>query len=385
RSGLGKSSLLIRLRNELKQSPTVLCDEVKQRMSFGALLHIFRCISTQLRSFGIKPDAFRFGENRKSSSSDSPLVSRSSKLAFGSKTSLVVLPEIIDTEWAYLEKVMEALGISRATSRLLAIIPGMKAFQVNERLPGGDLTGRIAFIIYQVLEMARTLGFHSCFICDDIQEWEENEYFDGYQSASTCWIQLEPLSFASLAELVHALVAVLVAIRGLKTQDAPNSLSSLVLDREKAISAQMDMLPKSFQTVLAVASIVGQMFDLETVAGAIQRLPGRQSVAELTATDLELEIRTRDRFGLIVCKSIENMEYAFRHYLVQQGILSTLLPKRRESIHRAVIQTLEEKLRMGGDDSYLLPVIIRHVMELKGEVELKTYYLHRGFLTAEKT
>ncbi|KAI9316162.1 hypothetical protein DFJ73DRAFT_770120 [Zopfochytrium polystomum] len=185
RSGLGKSSLLIRLRNELKQSPTVLCectdDEVKQRMSFGALLHIFRCISTQLRSFGIKPDAFRFGENRKSSSSDSPLVSRSSKLAFGSKTSLVVLPEIIDTEWAYLEKVMEALGISRATSRLLAIIPGMKAFQVNERLPGGDLTGRIAFIIYQVLEMARTLGFHSCFICDDIQ-WFDFESHKVLQS-----------------------------------------------------------------------------------------------------------------------------------------------------------------------------------------------------------
>ncbi|KAI9316161.1 hypothetical protein DFJ73DRAFT_929755 [Zopfochytrium polystomum] len=377
RSGLGKSALLNRLRSEIKQWDSVILvvsecagDEVKQRMSFGALIQIFRCIALKLRAAGVSAQDFRSDQSKSSSLSDSHLASR---YALYSNASLSDLPDIKDPDWAYLARVLEALGISRATSRLLAIIPGMKAFHVQERLSGGDLTERVAVIIHRILE-----------------EWEDSGQFDDYRSASTCWIELQPLSALALSEFVHAQlghdipqslivdiqaktngvpIAVLVALRSMKLanrEDASSSISHLVMDREKAISAhshfcQDGYTPKSLQTILAVASIIGQTFDLETVAGAIRNLDYSCEVGQ-TASDVETEIRNGDRFGLLVCKSTDGKD---------DGNL----------IHRAVIRTLEEQLLNGGDDSILLPIIIGHAMSLDDELALKSSYLHLPFIT----
>ncbi|KAI9322047.1 hypothetical protein DFJ73DRAFT_921762 [Zopfochytrium polystomum] len=437
RSGLGKSALLNRLRSEIKQSDSViLCecagDEVKQRMSFGALIQIFRCIALKLRAAGVSAQDFRSDQSKSSSLSDSHLASR---YALYSNASLSDLPDIKDPDWVYLARVLEALGISRATSRLLAIIPGMKAFHVQDRLSGGDLTERVTVIIHRILEydpgaehlklkvLTRRKWFdaESHKVLKSVlkssqstlfalgartrEEWEDSGQYDDYRSASTCWIELHPLSALALSEFVHAQlghdipqslmvdiqaktngvpIAVLVALRSMKLgnrEDASSSISHLVMDREKAISAQMDTLPKSLQTILAVASIIGQTFDLETVAGAVRNLDYSCEVGQ-TSSDVETEIRNGDRFGLLVCKSTDGKEYAFCHYLVQQGVQGSLLPKRRYLIHRAVIRTLEEQLLNGGDDSILLPIIIGHAMSLDDELPLKSSYLHRGFLCA---
>ncbi|KAI9328260.1 hypothetical protein DFJ73DRAFT_766070 [Zopfochytrium polystomum] len=306
----------------------------------------------------------------------------------------------------------------------------MKAFHVQDRLSGGDLTERVTVIIHRILEYdpgaehlkLKVLTRRKWFDAEShkvlksvlkslkalFSLWVPERARNGRtvdnmmitDRLPTCWIELHPLSALALSEFVHAQlghdipqslmvdiqaktngvpIAVLVALRSMKLgnrEDASSSISHLVMDREKAISAQMDTLPKSLQTILAVASIIGQTFDLETVAGAVRNLDYSCEVGQ-TSSDVETEIRNGDRFGLLVCKSTDGKEYAFCHYLVQQGVQGSLLPKRRYLIHRAVIRTLEEQLLNGGDDSILLPIIIGHAMSLDDELPLKSSYLHR--------
>ncbi|KAI9329017.1 hypothetical protein DFJ73DRAFT_113469 [Zopfochytrium polystomum] len=445
RSGLGKSSLSAFLCEELTQQPnTILCqctgDEIKQKVSFGVLESLFRAVASRLMDAGLKAASFQqacTGGLQHHSRTGSGEQRRRKSVSSSLQTSQSNIIALSDPTLQYLVDILVAMKAPRATFALIAAVPGLKSFTAQERVSSGDVSMRLSIVISQIFEATRAVGFEPCLICDDIQwfdkeslsvvntllklskqsfvaligrtraEWDRPEIFDEFEKSCQHRLKLEPLSEAAVRQMMAQSlgaevpdrviqgvfektngvpVAVQIAVATLQatsTRRASGWNLSTIMDRDKAIAAQLDTLSPSFRTVVSVASVIGQYFDLETTASVLGRLSSKAThESETTAKHIEELIQAGDRFGFVFCRDSQTKSYAFRHYLLQQGVLLTLLPSRRERINRAIFSVLVDRLQAEGDNGLLLPLIIARVMTLNGSEELKSEYLYRGFIMA---
>jgi class 3 adenylate cyclase/tetratricopeptide (TPR) repeat protein len=138
-----------------------------------------------------------------------------------------------------------------------------------------------------------------------------------------------------IEEVVRSLIAMRAVVReeatGRWRAAAPPEEISLPDTIHGVIMARIDRLDEDLKQVLKLAAVVGRSFFyrvLRTVADAERELDGH--LAELQRVDL---IRER--------RCIPELEYIFKHALVQEATYESILADRRRQLHHRVAECIE--------------------------------------------
>lgn len=110
--------------------------------------------------------------------------------------------------------------------------------------------------------------------------------------------------------------------------DIPDSLHSIVLSR-------MDRLSEIQKLTLKVASVIGQIFELDVLLQAHPLALSRETLLEVMHT-----LEGRDFTRLEVPPP--RIAYIFRHNITQEVAYATMLEAQRQQLHQAVGETLEQ-------------------------------------------
>jgi tetratricopeptide (TPR) repeat protein len=137
-----------------------------------------------------------------------------------------------------------------------------------------------------------------------------------------------------IEEVVRALIADGTLVKGADgTWRLARPFAALVLPEtvQGVIAARIDRLEDGVKNVLKLASVIGRSFFLrilKAIAGAGDSVEG--ALGQLEHAEL---VRMRQR--------LPELEYIFRHALVQETAYGSILAERRRVIHRGVAQALE--------------------------------------------
>jgi class 3 adenylate cyclase len=137
-----------------------------------------------------------------------------------------------------------------------------------------------------------------------------------------------------IEEVVRALIADGSLVKGADgAWRLARPLAALVLPEtvQGVIAARIDRLEDGVKNVLRLASVIGRSFFvrvLEAVAGAGETV--EDALGHLQHAEL---VRMRQR--------LPELEYIFKHALVQEAAYGSILAERRRVIHRRVAQALE--------------------------------------------
>ena len=135
------------------------------------------------------------------------------------------------------------------------------------------------------------------------------------------------------------------------------------------IMARLDRLDKETRGVLQMAAVIGRVFwyrILEYVTSIEQHL---ERMVDQHLTDLE-------EFELIrqICRQ-PDLEYAFKHILVQDAAYHTLLREQRRFFHLRVAEALEKVFAGRLEEHY---GVLAHHYEVAGESKAARHYLRRA-------
>jgi class 3 adenylate cyclase/tetratricopeptide (TPR) repeat protein len=135
---------------------------------------------------------------------------------------------------------------------------------------------------------------------------------------------------------------------------------------QSLITAGLDRLPESTRRTVQAAAVIGRTFD-EDVLLAVADADG----------DIGADLRELERLDLIrATAGTPRHEYTFRHALTHEAAYSSLLLKRRRSVHRRVAEALE-----GGDPARLeevAPLLVRHFGEAGDDAATLRYAVMAG-------
>jgi predicted ATPase len=110
---------------------------------------------------------------------------------------------------------------------------------------------------------------------------------------------------------------------------------------ESLLVARIDHLPEGPRQLIQIAAVVGRSFP----ARVLERVSGRETFER----DLGVLVRTQFVREL---RRYPELEYTFKHGLLQEAALSALTPARRQDLYGRVAAVFEE-LYAGSRDDYL--------------------------------
>jgi class 3 adenylate cyclase/predicted ATPase len=146
----------------------------------------------------------------------------------------------------------------------------------------------------------------------------------------------------------------------------PESVESLVV-------ARIDRLGEAEKLTLKVASVVGADFSADWVAGGAPELGGSGAVAEqleaLEAADLVVGGATPPGIA-------RELDYRFRHVLVQEAAYGTLALATREQVHGRIADHVEEAA--GADADRFLDVLAFHYGRSRNHDKQRVYFRRAG-------
>jgi class 3 adenylate cyclase/tetratricopeptide (TPR) repeat protein len=168
---------------------------------------------------------------------------------------------------------------------------------------------------------------------------------------------------------VEALVDFVIA-RGLDVQDnealakldLPASLQSLILSR-------IDRLAESQRITLKVASIIGRVFDLATLAGYYPQLGTESGIR------LDLETLSTARLTEQIADD-PVLAFAFRHVLIQEVVYESLPFAQRAALHQRMGRYIEDAF--AGQLEQHLDQLALHYCASENEAKKKEYLLKAG-------
>jgi class 3 adenylate cyclase/tetratricopeptide (TPR) repeat protein len=158
-------------------------------------------------------------------------------------------------------------------------------------------------------------------------------------------------------ELIRSLIETKKIVREDGHWRVAEDVSVMLPDTLRGVlGARIDRLPEAERHVLQMAAVIGRTFDLRV----LERL--------VPADMLDFRIARLEEAGLIVRKirsstehaseSMEEIEAAFRHVLIQEAAYDSILIKKRAELHRQVGEALEQ-LHAGRLEEFA-PVLAHH-------------------------
>jgi len=152
--------------------------------------------------------------------------------------------------------------------------------------------------------------------------------------------------------------------------------SSLLPDSvEGVILARIDRLEDEAKQVLKVAAVVGRSFFYQVLSAITEG-----------ATSLDADLATLVKAEFIDCKrQLPELEYVFRHPLIQQASYRSLLEERRRLLHRRVGETIEQLFPARLEEFY--SVLAYHYAQAEYWAKAQEYLLkaadHAGSMAAD--
>ncbi|KAJ3217629.1 hypothetical protein HDU67_007571 [Dinochytrium kinnereticum] len=416
-TGTGKTLIVDYLKKAALENEIIFChsrgsENFKYLMYFGffqILVDLFRTIHPRLSE--ITAQRVRM-ENRKGSetrqrlsvvdlSASNSMVSinmNRSMSGLAINTQTYEEPAAIDVE-----EILKALGESRSSVSIFdSLFPMLRGVKEAGSQPFGDIGSRFPRLVIRILNAIASLNY--------------KEYPKELEEPYNFILQLETLERIVLKQFDRHGTEVLLrgilgsSLQALKrlspdlvrniyerSQGVPFAVKVLALsvlhnsdmsteeipkDALTAIVAQFDRLPIEVKAVLRVAAIAGQTFSLVDVFailtqgsfGVANSFNGPEDIRKtLTKSD---PYHFVSRLGLL-----SGLSMSFSHYLIQQGILSTIIPKRKETIHRLFADYYEDTLNPGNAKTQL-PLLVRQLLELPNEKYRKLKYTQIAFQEA---
>ncbi|ORY49148.1 hypothetical protein BCR33DRAFT_19823 [Rhizoclosmatium globosum] len=136
------------------------------------------------------------------------------------------------------------------------------------------------------------------------------------------------------------------------------------------ILAQFDKQPSELKNILRIASVAGQYFNINEVRSILIH---RKEAAASTAEEMVQLLLSLDKYKFI--KTTDDPAILmFSHFLIQQGIYTSLVPATRIEIHGAFADLYE----VGDEVEYSR--LIFHLLKVEGQNERKQRVLYAAFL-----
>jgi class 3 adenylate cyclase len=154
------------------------------------------------------------------------------------------------------------------------------------------------------------------------------ELIDDVVVRSAC----NPLFVCEYARLLASTRRDSRADRGYAAQQDAGSMPATV---EGLIASRLDALTPDQDLALKAASVLGDQFRTELLAG--MTVPARNG------PDLGTTLAGLVRSELLIDLATDGSTFAFRHALIRQGAYEQLTPSQREQLHRAAAAVIEER------------------------------------------
>ncbi|KAJ3234329.1 hypothetical protein HDU81_001485 [Chytriomyces hyalinus] len=150
-----------------------------------------------------------------------------------------------------------------------------------------------------------------------------------------------------------------------------------------AVVAQFDKLSAPMKFVLRVCAISGQHFKLDEICAnlTIFHASGEFSGIQPTIPAILDLLRSEDKYKFLKYTDDEN-EMCFSHYLIQQAILSSMVPVNRDAIRKGFIQYYESAIvtAEGASKSSYRQSLIYFLLKVPGYEDKKCVHIYEAFL-----
>ncbi|GAB4580497.1 MAG: hypothetical protein Fur0022_32380 [Anaerolineales bacterium] len=149
---------------------------------------------------------------------------------------------------------------------------------------------------------------------------------------------------------------------------ADEEISTIVIpdNLQTLLAARLDRLADDTRRVLQLAAVIGRTFYyrvLQNITGALNGLDGQLS--------------TLQRMNMVVeAARLPELEYAFRHTLVQETAYQSILLKQRKEYHRRVGDAMETLFATRLDE--YAPILATHFERAGEEARAFAYFLRAG-------
>ena len=160
-----------------------------------------------------------------------------------------------------------------------------------------------------------------------------------------------------------------VANPGIDNMDIPDNLQGLLM-------ARIDTLSDKGKHTLRVASVVGRQFPVKV----LQQILGQDGPAAQSALGETMNtLSNLESAGLIRVATVEpDLEYLFRHSLVQDAAYASILVSDRKRLHLSVGETVERMYPNQLDSRELAPLLAQHFSEAGDDQRALKYYSLAG-------
>ncbi|KAJ3007572.1 UNVERIFIED_CONTAM: hypothetical protein HDU68_003458 [Siphonaria sp. JEL0065] len=130
--------------------------------------------------------------------------------------------------------------------------------------------------------------------------------------------------------------------------------------------------------ILKYASISGMTFNVQELNEII--LKSNESVPyDRTPAGIIGLIIVHDVYQFVKETEVKDV-YCFSHFLIQQGILSTMVPSKREEIHSIYADYFLKKMKKAGNKWENIQSVVHHLFQVSGQEERKQITLYTAFL-----
>ncbi|KAJ3115996.1 hypothetical protein HK100_001183 [Physocladia obscura] len=318
---------------------------------------------------------------------------------------------------------LNQLGEPSSSIELLKYIPGVTDSSEPPTQIIQDIVPRLSGIFAKLFESFETMGIKVALIFDDLQEWSKMyiERFNSLSTLSKHKILLAPFQFEAVEQMlrirfrkmlagkdsisykliedilsrsqgvalvVNLMINMMEEDKLLCVKDGElgyvDEITAIELPTEAvgAVVSQFDKLPALIKIVLRLAAVSGQYFDLQDLSQVIVRTPLHEALAKIDCNPLSLHslIINCDKYHFIK-KGETPSSLAFSHYLIQQGILSTVIPSKRTEMHGWFSDYYEEKLKdeKGEKRNYFTQVLLFHLLQLDDQFGRKNNVITSAF------
>ncbi|KAJ3401005.1 Structural maintenance of chromosomes protein 6, partial [Chytriomyces hyalinus] len=147
------------------------------------------------------------------------------------------------------------------------------------------------------------------------------------------------------------------------------------------VIAQFDKLSPDMKSILRIAAVAGQSFNINEVRDVLNKSQFGSDISNEKILEI---IESSDPYQFIK-RVPENEEMRmFSHVLIQQGILSAMIPAKRMAVHNLFADYYEETLCAGNYETHLESLLF-HLFKVPGQEERKQTHTYAAFIDSAES